>query len=57
LKKKLSKKFINFKKEQCASKYNRSLTKEKIVNKKFGELRDFKYNLEGFNYKGGIGMC
>ena len=44
-------------------KYNRSLTKEEIekigeeaVGKTFGELGDFKYDLEDFNYKGGMGV-
>lgn len=45
------------------SKYNRGLTKEEIekiseevVGKTFGELGDFKYNLDDFNYKGGMGV-
>lgn len=45
------------------SKYNRGLTKEEIekigeevVGKTFGELGDFKYDLEDFNYKGGMGV-
>ena len=45
------------------SKYNRGLTKEEIENiseevvgKTFGELGDFKYNLDDFNYKGGMGV-
>lgn len=45
------------------SKYNRGLTKEEIeklgeevVGKTFGELGEFKYNLEDFNYKGGMGV-
>lgn len=45
------------------SKYNRCLTKEEIekiseevVGKTFGELGDFKYNLDDFNYKGGMGV-
>lgn len=45
------------------SKYNRGLTKEEIqkiseevVGKTFGELGEFKYNLDDFNYKGGMGV-
>lgn len=45
------------------SKYNRGLTKEEIekiseevVGKTFSELGDFKYNLDDFNYKGGMGV-
>lgn len=45
------------------SKYNRGLTKEEIqkiseevVGKTFGELGKFKYNLDDFNYKGGMGV-
>ena len=45
------------------SKYNRGLTKEEIekiseevVGKTFGELGDFKYDLDDFNYKGGMGV-
>lgn len=45
------------------SKYNRGLTKEEIekiseevVGKTFGELGDFKYNLDDINYKGGMGV-
>lgn len=45
------------------SKNNRCLTKEEIeklgeevVGKTFGELGDFKYSLEDFNYKGGMGV-
>ena len=45
------------------SKYNRGLTKEEIekiseevIGKTFGELGDFKYNLDDFNYKGGMGV-
>lgn len=45
------------------SKYNRGLTKEEIekigeevVGKTFGELGNFKYDLEDFNYKGGMGV-
>ena len=44
-------------------KYNRGLTKEEIekiseevVGKTFGELGEFKYNLDDFNYKGGMGV-
>ena len=63
MKKRSSKKFIKFQKEHYVSKYNRGLTKEEIekiseevVGKTFGELRDFKYNLDDFNYKGGMGV-
>lgn len=45
------------------SEYNRKLTKEeiekigeKVVGRTFGELGDFKYNLENFDYKGGMGV-
>lgn len=45
------------------SKHNRGLTKEEIekigeevVGKTFGELGDFKYDIEDFNYKGGMGV-
>lgn len=45
------------------SEYNRKLTKEeiekigeKVVGRTFGELCDFKYNLENFDYKGGMGV-
>ncbi len=45
------------------SKHNRGLTKEEIeklgkevVGKTFGELGDYKYDLEDFNYKGGMGV-
>lgn len=45
------------------SKYNRGLTKEEIekisegvVGKTFGELGEFKYNLDDYNYKGGMGV-
>lgn len=45
------------------SKYNRGLSKEKIekiseevVGKTFSELGEFKYNLDDFNYKGGMGV-
>lgn len=45
------------------SKYNRGLTKEEIekiseevVGKTFGELGEFKYDLDDFNYKGGMGV-
>lgn len=45
------------------SKYNRGLTKEEIENigeevvgKTFGELGEFKYDLDDFNYKGGMGV-
>ena len=45
------------------SEKNRSLNKEQIkklsesvVGKTFGELGEFKYNLEDYNYKGGMGI-
>lgn len=45
------------------SEYNRKLTKEeiekigeKVLGRTFGELGDFKYNLENFDYKGGMGV-
>lgn len=45
------------------SKHNRGLTKEEIeklgeeaVGKTFGELGNYKYDLEDFNYKGGMGV-
>lgn len=45
------------------SKYNRGLTKgeiekisKEVVGKTFGELGEFKYNLDDFNYKGGMGV-
>lgn len=45
------------------TKYSRGLTKEDIekignsvVGKTLGELGDFKYNLDDFNYKGGVGV-
>lgn len=45
------------------AKYNRNLTKQEIekigqevVGKTFGELGEFKYNLDNFDYKGGMGV-